>query len=92
MLTRTLNNSVAILLAGLVAGLLSQSAAANEEVVAYASETAAEIEARETRLQSELKDYAQSLNRDMKVTLDKALKRVAAPKLELAAAEIPTRG
>jgi hypothetical protein len=39
-----------------------------------------------------MRDYTESLNQSIKATLDKELKRLAAPKLEVAAREIPTRG
>ena len=92
MFTRKLNNPRAGLIVGLVAGLLSQMTAATEEVVVNGREAAATAQAEEARFQSEMKDYAQSLNQNLKATLDKEIKGLPAPKLQLAIAEISTRG
>jgi len=92
MLTSKLNKPMTALVAGLIAGLMSQTAAATEEVVVYGTAAAEPAQRREAEFQSEIKAYAQSLNEDLKATLDKELKSLPAPKLELALSEIETRG
>jgi hypothetical protein len=92
MSTRKLNHPTAGLIVGLVAGLLSQLTAATEEVVVNGTEAVALAQAEEVRFQTEMKDSVQSLNQNLKATLDKELKALPAPKLELALGELPTRG
>ena len=92
MLTRKLNNPTASLFVGLVAGLLSQWAAATEVVVVDGTEALARAQADEARFQTEMKDAAESLNQNLKATLEKELKQIAAPRVQLAIVAIPTRG
>jgi hypothetical protein len=92
MLMRKLNNPRTALVVGLVAGLLSQTTAATEEVVAYGGDAAAQIQAREAQFQAEMRDYAQSLNQNLKATLEKEFMRMPAPTLRLALGEVKTRG
>lgn len=70
-------------------GLLSHQAAATEEIVVYGADM---TEAQEARFRSELDEYVRSLNEQIKVTLDRNLKQVSAPKLLLAESETPIRG
>jgi len=92
MVTRTLTAATASLAAGLVAGLLSQTVAAMEEVVVYRNESAVQAVDHESRFHAAMKSYAQSLNRDLKDTIAKELGQLTYPKLELAISEVPKRG
>ena len=92
MLTRKLTNPSATLIAALVAGLLSQTAAATDEIVVYGTEAAVRAQQSEALFQSEMQDYVQSLNQRLKTALDEDLKRITAPRLRLAASKVSTRG
>jgi hypothetical protein len=92
MLTRKQNAPTAGLAIGLLAGMLSQLTAATEEVVVNGKEAAAQAQAQEVRFQTEMKDYAQSLNEDLKTRLNSDMKKLPAPQVRLAIGEIPTRG
>jgi hypothetical protein len=92
MSTSKLNQPITALVAGLVAGLLSQTAAATEEVVVYGTATVEQAQRREAEFQAEIKEYAQSLNEGLKATLARELKSLPALKLELAVGEMQTRG
>lgn len=91
-MTSKLNHPRAAVWVGLAAGLLVQTSAATEEIVVYGRKPALEVQARAVEFQNQTKDYAQSLNEKVKATLDKQLKQIAAPKLELAVGEVSTRG
>jgi hypothetical protein len=92
MLTRKQNAPITSLVIGLIAGLFSQLAAATEEIVVNGTAAAAQAQAQEVRFQTEMKNYAQSLNQNLKATLDRELKKQPAPQVRLAIGEIPTRG
>lgn len=92
MLMKKLTHPTASLFVGLVAGLLSQWVAATEVVVVDGSDALALVQADEVRFQSEMKDSAESLNQNLKATLEKELKQITAPKVQLAIVAIPTRG
>jgi hypothetical protein len=92
MLTSKINRPITTLIAGLVVALLSQTATATEELVVDGTAAAEQAQKREAEFQSEIKEYAQSLNEDLKATLDKELRSLPAPKLELAVGEVQTRG
>jgi hypothetical protein len=92
MLTRKLITPLASAGIALSLGLLSQTATATEEIVVNGAEVAARVETYEALLRSEMKEYVRSLNHSLKATLDKDLKEIDAPKLELAALETSTRG
>jgi hypothetical protein len=92
MSTKMLNKPLVALIGGLAAGLIGQGAAATEEMVVYGAATAAQARAHEAHLQLTVKEYAQSLNNDVKAKLTKELKELPAPKLELAMSEVSTRG
>ena len=91
-MTSKFNHPRTALIAGLAAGLLSQMSMAAEEIVVYGDKAVAAVQARAAQFQTETKDYAQSLNENVKATLDKELKQIAMPKLELAVGEVSTRG
>ena len=92
MLTRKLTHRIASV--GLVfsVGLLSQTAAATEELVVNGAEAAAVAQQGEALLRSDMKEYVESLNLRLKVTLDKELKQIATPKLTLALNDAAGRG
>lgn len=92
MFTRKLIASSSSLSVALLVGLFSHPVAATEEVVVYGADAAAKAEAREAAFQSEMSEYVQSLNEQIKVNLDQGLKQLAAPKLFLASGETPIRG
>lgn len=92
MLTRTRKNSVRGLAVALVAGLTSVSAAAMEEVIVYGSADAARAEAERLEMRAELKEYLESLNRQLKEQLDEALELQPSAEIELALAESSSRG
>ena len=78
--------------AALLLGLFSHQAAATEEIVVYGAEAVALAQAREALFRSQLDQYVQSLNEQIEATLHDDLKRVNAPKLELASSEDSIRG
>ena len=90
MLTKVLINPTASLIAALTLGLLSQTAAATEEVVVTGVDVSAQATAE--RLQSEIKDHVLTLNHRLKATLDEDLRRLQAPRPRIALSRIPTRG
>lgn len=92
MLTRKLTNPIASMGLVLSVGLLSQTAAATEELVVNGAEVAARAQEGEALFQSDMKEYVKSLNHSLKATLDKELKENAAPKLTLALNEAASRG
>lgn len=92
MLTRTRKNSVRGLAVALVAGLTSVSAAAMEEVIVYGSADAARAEAERLEMRAELKEYLESLNRQLKEQLDEALELQPSAEIELALAKSSSRG
>jgi hypothetical protein len=81
-------NRLAPIVAGLLVGLLAQQASATEEIVVYAS--AVKVDPAVFRAQ--IDDYIRTLNSELRTTLDRDLKRMPAPKLELASNTTPTRG
>lgn len=92
MLTRKLTHRIASV--GLVfsVGLLSQTAAATEELVVNGAEAVALAQEGEALLQSDIKEYVESLNHRLKATLEKELKQIEAPKLMLALNDAAGRG
>jgi hypothetical protein len=76
----------------LLVGLLSQQAAATEELVVYGTATTAAVSADHRLFQSEVAQYIRSFNEQLRTSLDQDLKRQLAPKLELASSVIQTRG
>jgi hypothetical protein len=76
----------------LLLGVLSQQAAATEEIVVYGTEVVAQIEARQAMFRSEMDEYIRSLNERIKATLQESVKDQTVPKLEVASTEEPVRG
>lgn len=91
MLTRSSLNPVRLVAVGLVAGLMSFSAAAMEEVIVYGKD-AAPVDSERVELRAELKEYLENLNRELKDQLDEELKKRSAASIKLALAEVPSRG
>lgn len=85
-LTRTA--SLAALLA--VAGLPAAEASATEELVVYGTELATVSIAPDLR--TEMKAYVEALNQNLKDALDKDVKRLSTPRLQLALQDVVSRG
>lgn len=79
---------LAVLLAA--AGLLAEQAAATEELVVYGTDTDGVSTGADLRL--EMKEYVKALNQDLKDALDKDVKRLTAPRLQLALHDTVSRG
>jgi hypothetical protein len=77
---------------GLSAGLLAQQASATEEMVVYGSAATAGFRFEQDVVRAELANYMRSLNAELRITLDRDLKRTSMPKLELASTATRTRG
>lgn len=90
MLTKARTISLRAAAVGLVAGLVSFSASAMEEVIVYGTDAAA-LEDR-AELKAELKEYLESLNRQLKERLDAEMAARPAASVKLALAEITSRG
>jgi hypothetical protein len=76
-------NRLGALAAGLLAGLLAQQASATEEIVVYGSNASA-VKVDPAVFRAEIDDYIRTLNIALRITLDRDLKRMPAPKIELA--------
>ncbi|HEX7081112.1 MAG TPA: hypothetical protein VF329_08875 [Gammaproteobacteria bacterium] len=72
-------------------GALGQQAAATEEIVVDGHE-AARAEAQEAEFRTQLDEYVRSLDEQIEVRLNDALKEIVAPKIELASGRDPIRG
>ena len=83
-------NRLAPIVAGLFVGLLAQQASATEEIVVYGS-TASAVKVNSAVFRAEIDNYIRTLNTELRTTLDQDLKRMPAPKLELASSKEPTR-
>jgi len=85
-------NRLAHAVAGLTVALLAQQASATEEIVVYGSApSAAKVDPAVFR--AEIDNYIRTLNSELRITLDQDLKRMPAPKVELASNTTrPTRG
>lgn len=92
MSTRKLTHRMASVGLVLSAGLLGQAANATEELIVYGADAAALAREGQAMFQSDMKDYIESLNHSLKATLEKDLKRMAAPKLTLALTDTASRG
>jgi hypothetical protein len=92
MLTRKPTKPKASIAVVLLAGILGQAAAATEELVVNGAEVAAQAQEGEESFREDMKEYVQSLNHDLKATLDKEFKRIEAPRLTLAFNEAGGRG
>jgi hypothetical protein len=76
---------------GLALGAVSYQAAAMEEVVVYGTEATAVMPATST-LRTEMIKYVRSLNHAQKAQVNAHIAKFSEKKIQLAAAEIPTRG
>jgi hypothetical protein len=84
-------NRLAPIVAGLLVGLLARQASATEEIVVYGSAPSA-VKVDPAVFRAQIDDYIRTLNSELRTTLDRDLKRMPAPKLELASNTTPTRG
>ena len=84
-------NRLAPIVAGLLVGLLAQQASATEEIVVYGS-TASAVKVNSAVFRAEIDNYIRTLNSELRITLDQSLKRMPAPKIELASNDSPARG
>lgn len=85
-------NRLAPVVAGLFVGLLAQQAsAATEEIVVYAPAAPA-IKVDPAAFRAEIDNYIRTLSIELRTTLDQDLKRMPAPKIELASNTTATRG
>ena len=66
------------------AALWAGTAAATEELVVYGTDTADSVTGTEAELRMQMKEDVRVLNQSLKDTLDKDVKRLEAPRLELA--------
>jgi methionine-rich copper-binding protein CopC len=92
MSTKARINVKAGLAAGVLLGLLSQQAAAHDEVVVYGAEAAARARATEALFEAQMHEYVQRLGVQLKASMEEGLKVAPKPRLRLAASELPTRG
>jgi len=89
-MSRVTRNRLAPVVAALLVGLLAQQASATEEIVVYGSAaSAAKLDPAVFR--AEIDSYIRTLSSELRTTLDQDLKRMPAPKLELASSRVPTR-
>ena len=79
------------LVAGLLVGLSAQQAAAAEEIVVYGSAASA-VKVTPAVFRAEIDNYIRALNVALRTTLDQDLKRMPAPKIELASNTTHPRG
>ena len=84
-------NRLAPVVAGLFVGLLAQQASATEEIVVYGSAVSA-VKVDPAVFRAEIENYMRTLTSELRTTLDQDLKRMPAPKLELASSTTPARG
>lgn len=91
MFTRTLSVPGFAAAAALM-GMFSQQVAATEEIVVYGAEAAALAEAQQALFQTQMDEYVRSLSEQIRTTLQDDVKRLAAPKVELASSESAIRG
>jgi len=84
-------NRLAPLVAGLFVSLLAQQASATEEIVVYGSAPSA-VKVDPAVFRAEIDNYVRTLSSELRITLDHDLKRMPAPKLELASNTTSTRG
>lgn len=92
MANRKLTNRIASVGLVVSVGLLAQTATATEELVVNGADAAARAQESQALFRSHMKEYVESLNHNLKSTLDKDLKEITAPKLTLALNETGRRG
>jgi len=83
-------NRLAPVVAGLFVGLLAQQASATDEIVVYAPAAPA-VKVDPAVFRAEIDNYVRTLNSELRTRLDEDLKRMRAPKLELASNTTSTR-
>lgn len=76
----------------LAAALLSHQAAAIEEVVVRGTDTSAEARSMPERIGDAMSTYVRELNESQKQKLDADLAKLGQHTIQLAAANLPTRG
>ncbi|HVS22270.1 MAG TPA: hypothetical protein VMU03_00990 [Gammaproteobacteria bacterium] len=89
-MSRVTRNRLGTLIAGLFVGLLAQQASATEEIVVYGSAASA-VKVDPAVFRAEIANYIRTLNIALRTTLDQDLKRMPAPKIELASNTTPPR-
>jgi NOTCH protein len=90
-MSRVTRNRLAPLVAGLFVGLLGQQASATEEIVVYGSAASA-VKIDPAVFRAEIDNYLRTLSSELRTTLDRDLKSMPAPKIELASNTSPARG
>jgi hypothetical protein len=78
--------------ASMVVGLLAQQARASEEMVVYGSPRAYAVKVDPQVFRAEIDSYIRALNTELRATLDRDLKPVEAPAVELASNAAQGRG
>jgi len=76
----------------LAAALLSQPAAAIEEVVVYGKDTSRRNESVAEKIFAAMNEYVAELNEAQKLKLDTEFARLGEQRIQIAAASLPTRG
>lgn len=92
MLTRNLTNPKTGLAAGLLLGLVGQDARAAEEVVVYGNDIVERAMDAEAGVRADREKYLEAFERELKKQRAKELENIRAPEIELAIAEVHTRG
>jgi len=93
MLTRKMLTRTTGLAALMVAAtLLAEPATASEELVVYGRDTSDLLAANEAALRLAMKEHVHALNQNLREALDKDVKRVMAPSLQLAVLDSVGRG
>ncbi len=94
MLTKTLRNTLLAIGASLVLGIAGASAAGAqiEEIVVYGIDTSAPAPSPEAVLRTAMDEYVRSLNQELKLELNRKFAEMRVRSIQLAAAEVSTRG
>ena len=93
MLTRKLAGRGTALVAGLIAGLLSQAASATEEVVVYGDTVLEQIRAFDNEFQTRMDRNARDLDGLIRANVHREITRIKAPALRVVAlSEAAKRG
>lgn len=86
--TRLKNRAIALL----SAILLSQQAAAIEEVVVYGTDTSVKTESVAEKIHAAMSEFVAELNEAQKLRLDAELAKIGERRIQIAASTLPTRG
>lgn len=92
MATKTFLATGMSLAVGLTAGLLTQQAAAAEELVVYGTPGLFGIVFEQQAVRADIDGYVKTLNERLKTTIAADLKRSEEPKVELVSNELRARG